>query len=223
MKTIMKVKIAVDIGMTAVLLLLMAYGLVGEIAHEWIGIAMFALFIAHHVLNRHWFASLCKGRYTPQRILITATLILILICMFGSMISGIIISRYIFTFIPGGTNELIATIHTLCAYWGFVLMSLHLGEHWNMILAVTGKHLKPSKLRKWILRTVGYMIAIYGIFAFVHHDIGVYLLLKSHFVFFNYTEPVIFFLSDYLAVMGLFVLIGYYLFRFIGYVQSVHK
>ena len=37
------------------------------------------------------------------------------------------------------------------------------------------------------------------------------MLLLSHFVFFDYTEPVICFLSDYLAVMGLFVLLGFYL------------
>lgn len=38
--------------MTVALLLLMAYGLVGEAAHEWIGMGMFALFVAHHILNR---------------------------------------------------------------------------------------------------------------------------------------------------------------------------
>ena len=36
------------------------------------------------------------------------------------------------------------------------------------------------------------------------------LLLRSHFVFYDYSEPVIFFLIDYLSVMALFVLIGYY-------------
>ena len=45
MKPILKIKIAVDAPMTAALLLLMAYGLVGEAAHEWIGMGMFALFV----------------------------------------------------------------------------------------------------------------------------------------------------------------------------------
>ena len=38
-----------------------------------------------------------------------------------------------------------------------------------------------------------------------------YLLLRSHFVFYDYSEPVILFLIDYLSVMVVFVLIGYYL------------
>lgn len=43
MKPKMILKLAVDIGMTAALLLLMAYELVGQAAHEWIGIGMFVL------------------------------------------------------------------------------------------------------------------------------------------------------------------------------------
>lgn len=38
MKPILKIKIAVDAAMSVSMLLLMAYGLVGEAAHEWIGI-----------------------------------------------------------------------------------------------------------------------------------------------------------------------------------------
>ena len=46
------VKILIDIGMTICLLLLMPYSLLSETAHEWIGMAMLMLFIAHHMLNR---------------------------------------------------------------------------------------------------------------------------------------------------------------------------
>ena len=47
-------RLATDAAMTIALLLLMAYSLVGEAAHEWIGMAMLALFILHHALNRKW-------------------------------------------------------------------------------------------------------------------------------------------------------------------------
>ena len=52
MKPVMKVKTSIDTAMTLALLLLMAYGLVGEAAHEWLGMEMFALFLLHHLLNR---------------------------------------------------------------------------------------------------------------------------------------------------------------------------
>lgn len=54
MKPILKIKIAVDAAMSVSMLLLMAYGLVGEAAHEWIGMGMFALSVVHHVLNCRW-------------------------------------------------------------------------------------------------------------------------------------------------------------------------
>lgn len=39
------VKIIIDIGMTVCLLLLMPYSLLSETIHEWLGIAMFVLFV----------------------------------------------------------------------------------------------------------------------------------------------------------------------------------
>ena len=52
------VKRVVDFLMTAALLLLMAYSLVGEAVHEWIGMGMFLLFLVHLVLNRKWVKNL---------------------------------------------------------------------------------------------------------------------------------------------------------------------
>ena len=62
-------RMAVDCSMAILLPLLMAYSLLGEAAHEWLGIAMSALFILHHVLNRKWYGGLCKGRYSAVRLL----------------------------------------------------------------------------------------------------------------------------------------------------------
>lgn len=216
MKSIMKIKIIVDAGMTVALLLLMAYGLVGEQAHEWIGIGMFVLFVLHHILNYRWLSAIGKGKYTPVRMIQTILAVSILLCMIGSMISGIVLSRYVFEFLPEhGSYELAGEMHIFCAYWGFVLMSLHLGMHWQMMLGIAGKYIKPSKNRTWLLRIMSGVLAIYGIVAFVRRDFGIYLLLKSHFVFFDYTKPVIYFLRDYLAVMCLFVFVGYWMTRWL--------
>lgn len=214
MKPVMKVKISIDAAMTLALLLLMAYGLVGEAAHEWLGMGMFALFLLHHLLNRRWIRAMPQGRYAPPRIVQTVLTLLLLLTMLGSMVSGVIVSRYVFPFQAGfGLTSWAEKLHMLCAYWGFVLMSLHLGMHWNMVLAMMRKHLTPFKPRTWCLRLLAYLWAAYGAVAFVRRDVWRYLLLKSHFVFFDYTEPLVRFLLDYLAVMSLFVLAGYWLAR----------
>lgn len=49
----LKIRLLADSGMTLALLLLMSYQLVGEKAHEWIGMAMFLLVIGHHLSLIH--------------------------------------------------------------------------------------------------------------------------------------------------------------------------
>lgn len=209
----MRVKIAVDIAMTIALLLLIAYELIGQATHEWIGISMFALSVAHHILNGKWSRNLMKGKYTALRIMQTALVALVLFSMLGSMVSGVILSRHALSFLPiKGGRAFARSLHMISAYWGFVFMGLHLGFHWSMMMGMAGKLVKKqSEIRKWVLLTVAVLIAGYGVYAFVKRDIGSYMLLKSQFVFFDFEEPLILFFLDYITVMGLFVFIGHYL------------
>lgn len=217
MKPRMIAKICVDIGMTIALLLLMTYELIGQAAHEWLGIGMFVLFLTHHILNRKWTGNLLKGSYTPLRIWQTLLVVLVLLCMIGSMVSGIILSRHALSFLPiNGGRSFARSLHMVSAYWGFVWMSLHLGLHWSMMMAMARKAFsKESAVRTWALRIVAIVIAVYGIYAFVARDIASYMFLRIQFVFFDFEEPLIFFLLDYVAAMGLFVFVGYYLAEFL--------
>ena len=213
MKARQILKIITDIAMTVILLLLMAYSLVGEAAHEWLGIGMFVLFILHHVLNSKWSSSLFKGKYTAYRIMQTALVVLALVSMLGSMVSGIVLSRHALSFLQiRGGQSWARTLHMLSAYWGFVFISLHLGLHWNIMMNMTKRLFKkPSAVRKWIVRVIGFLIASYGVYAFIKRDIGSYMILKNQFVFFDFDEPLVLFMLDYIAVMGLFVFTGNYL------------
>lgn len=223
MKTKTIVKIGIDIAMTIALLLLMAYQLIGEEAHEWIGILMFLFFVVHHFLNRAWSRNIIRGKYNARRICQILLVILILLCMIGSMVSGIVLSRYVFAplNINSGTSWA-RSLHMLCAYWGFVLMSIHLGFHWNMMIAMAGKLTqKGPKGIGMALRIIAVAIAIYGAIAFVKRDIWNYITLRNHFAFYDFSEPVIFFLLDYLAVMGLFVFAGHYLSKVLWKLEKI--
>ena len=143
------VRIGIDIGMTVLLLLLMAYELIGSGLHEWIGLAMFVLFVCHHLLNRGWYKNLFRGSYTPMRLLQTILAGLVLLTMLGAMVSSVLISREVFAFLPiSGGRSLGRTLHLLCAYWGFVLLSLHLGIHWRSMMAMAGRLWTPSPSRR---------------------------------------------------------------------------
>lgn len=206
-------KIAVDMVMTVLLLFLMARQLTGDSAHEWLGAGMLILWIAHHILNRSWYSHLFKGKYTPIRILQTVTNFAVLLSMLGLMVSGIILSREVFAFLPvSGGIALARPLHVLSAFWGFFLMALHLGLHWNMILGIIRKAAGPitSKPLRIILRIAAAMIAGYGLYAFLKNQFLSYMFLSSLFVFFDYERPVLLFFTEYMAIMGLFIFLGHY-------------
>lgn len=156
--------------------------------------------------------SLRKGKYTPFRILQTVIVLAVLLTMLGSMISGILLSRHAFPFVDvHGVAMPARNVHMVCAYWNLVLMSLHLGLHWSILIGVAGKRFQnPSAVRMGSARIAGAAIAAYGVYAFIKRAVGTYMFLRVHFVFFDYEEPLLLFLTDYLAIMGLFVFLGHY-------------
>ena len=96
MKRQMKLKLLVDMVMTALLPCQMAYMLIGETAHEWMGTAMLVMFIVHNILNRKWYGNLFKGRYSAGRVLRIGVNFMVFLSMAGLMVSGIILSREVF-------------------------------------------------------------------------------------------------------------------------------
>ena len=213
MKPKIAVKLAADIGMTLSLLFLMGYQFWGETAHEWVGAIMFVLFILHHALNWNWHKRICRGKYTPMRTLTLCVDILVLLAMLALMYSGIVMSRHVFAFLSVERGLALARrLHILGAYWGFLLMSVHLGLHWDMILGMVKKQtkLKPSNVRSIALFCISAVIAVYGIYVFVKRDFATYLFLKSEFVFLDYSEPELLFYLDYLALMGLCVFVAHF-------------
>ena len=208
------IKLAVDVFMTLALLFLMGYQFWGEAPHEWVGAGMFLLFVAHHLLNRRWHKTLFRGKYSALRTVTLCVDLLLLLAMLAQMYSGIVMSRYVFAFLPGtGGMSLARRLHILGAYWGFLLMSVHLGLHWNMILGMLRKALKiksKTKSPSMIAFAAGLTISGYGIWVFISRGFPTCLFLKSEFVFLDYSEPKIFFYMDYLALMGLCIFIAHY-------------
>ena len=92
MKGTMKIKIILDLLMTVVLLVLMAFQITGQELHEWFGTGMLVLFLMHNVLNFKWYKNLFKGRYTMFRALQTVINLAVLISMLCLAYSGMSVS-----------------------------------------------------------------------------------------------------------------------------------
>lgn len=209
------IRMATDLAMTILLPVLMAYSLVGEAVHEWLGIVMFLLFTIHHAFNWRWYKNLVKGPYPSIPILSTGINLLLVIVMVALPVSGLLMAKHTFQFIHFRSGAASARlIHLLASYWGFVLMCLHLGLHWNMVLGMARRvmHIKEGLLwRTWLLRIVVAFVAVYGAYVFLVRGFTEYMFLRTQFVFYDFWEPLPSFFMDYLAVMALFVCIGHYM------------
>lgn len=209
MKNKQQFKILVDILMTLALFFLMGYHFWGETAHELVGTTMFILFVLHQVLNRNWYKKLFSGTYNLFRIfqlVVNTAVLLSMVCM---MISGIMLSNYVFDFLPSfGSISFARILHMSSVYWGFVLMSFHLGIHWAVFISLAKKRIGNrinALYYRIILNLFGFIIALYGCFVLLKRSLINYMFVKTQFVFLDFNESKLLFYFDYIAIMGLFI------------------
>lgn len=219
----------IDILMTLLLLLSMSYELIGpalsetlgtflpftfdgyeygSLIHEIIGMTLIILFFIHLWLNRWWIKTLFTGRYNLTRIILTLVNVILIADMILILASGLIMSR-IFEFT--NTESLMSFAresHIAASFLGYVIMSFHAGLNWHIFSAMMFKRRKPGKI---LPHVVAGAFMIWGVIAFIRRNIWEYMTLESPFVFFDFDEPFMYFIADYIAVMILFACLGHYM------------
>ena len=220
-----KFRISLDITMTILSIILMGgnYLFPADLVHEILGVALFVLWAVHITLNRRWYASLAqasklitstnandrrsygaifRGKYNPYRVMQTVINCCILICTIFLMISGIILSNHIFTFlnIQGGLGFARIT-HLLASHWYYLFMSLHIGLHVGRLF--------QDITAKIIPRIILALVCAYGIYAFIARGVWKYLILQQQFFFFDLERGYVLFALDYISIIILFATISH--------------
>ncbi|WP_322354031.1 DUF4405 domain-containing protein [Paratractidigestivibacter sp.] len=213
-----KMWLFVDAAMTAAMPLLMAYALVGELAHECIGVAAGMLFVAHLWLNRRWIAALPKGRWTASRALGAAVTLGLALAIVVTMATGIATSRYLFAALAAHANTtLFEFVHLVGAYWAFTLSGIHLGLNWKRVIAASrrargvgaGGGTGTGRMSQAAAAIATVAIAHPGLLTFFKRGAWRYLLGLAHYAPMDYAEPAWFYIADYLLIGALFVVIGH--------------
>lgn len=200
-----KVKIMIDIAMTILFLIMMGYHQTGALLHESYGIVLAILFLLHNLINWKWYSTILKGKYSIQRIMHIIINILLLIAFIGAMVSGIMMSKYVFGFLNLQSTMFARRLHMLSTSWSFLLMSVHLGLHWSMIIV----SLRKYHVKKWIMQALSIVCILFGCYVFIQKEFYNELFLLVDFVFLNYQETLPIFLIKQIALMSPFVLLGY--------------
>ena len=171
-----------------------------------LGVVLLALWAVHITLNRRFFLSLFKGRYTAFRILHAVVNCGILLGAIFLMVSGIMLSNHVFAVlgIESGAN-FARTAHLLASHWYYVFMSLHIGLHVSLIanrLGLAGTF--KSKVALVATRVIAALVAGYGIYAFAIRGLWKYMFLRQPFFFFDAERGYALFFADYIAIVVLF-------------------
>ena len=202
----------VDIIMTLLLLMSMSYELIGSVfekffgidayeygalIHEYVGTAFILVVFFHLWLNRKWLMNIFNGKYNPARAVLVISDLVLIADIILILISGIMMSRVLsLDFSDESLGMSFArTAHMLASYWGYVIMSFHVGLHVKKFPAIL------------------FIPALYGIYAFFKRQIHEYMFLITEFAFFDFDEPLIFFFIDYICVMILFAFAGFFIMK----------
>lgn len=202
-------KMSVDIVMTVLFLVQMAYHITGNSLHEWLGTILFALFVLHHILNLNWYKTLFKGKYSAVRILMTIINILLFAAMVGMMVSGIMLSREVFDFLNLRAGMFGRRLHMISTTWGYLLMSAHIGLHFGMIAGIFKKIKFKNKWFGIVRKIFVALLSVYGIYAFITRQLADRMFLLMEYAFFDYNESPLFFFGDYLCILILFAALAF--------------
>lgn len=129
------VKLIIDIAMYLIFVALMQEHLWDGL-HEWLGIALFTLFIVHTILNFRWYQSLFKGKYTPTRTTSAVINIALFAAMLCCMVSSVLVSGKVFAFLNLGIEP---SLFRLTLHGGVPFLLLC---HDGALHDGLGKHLK---------------------------------------------------------------------------------
>ena len=206
MDKINRIRLPLDIMMTLVSIVLMGGNFLfpAEIVHEILGVGLFVLWGVHIFLNRRWYGGIFKGKYNSYRIMQTVINCCILLCTIFLMISGIILSNQLFTFLNIQSGLGFARIaHLLSSHWYYLFMSLHIGLHMGRLF--------QNVAAKIIPRIILVLVCAYGLYAFIARGVWKYLVLKQQFFFFDLERGYILFAMDYISIIILFATISHFI------------
>jgi hypothetical protein len=192
----------------ALLLLALAPRITGFLPHEIVGALFFLLLAIHLIVNRGWFRVLFKGRYGLRRAINALVVISLILGLVSVLISGIINSKHVFAFLDLEGTMRIRTTHTGGAYWGIVLVGLHMGLQWHKV-GVRLKRIKWASRHWWLLRGLALLMAAMGICGMFMRDMWPKLFLGHSFDFWDPGRPVALFFFLNLGIVALFAVIAH--------------
>ncbi len=210
-------RLFLDLLAVSLLLAAMGYSWSGIVLHEIMGTAMFVLLLAHNIFNRRWYGSITKARREARGIITKTVNLSLLASMLTLIVTSVIISQTVFSFLLLSSTFAARQIHTTVAYLVLLIAAMHLGMHWMLIMGIVRSRLgiqSASLLRTSLLRGLAAMIVAGGVYALFEEGVVSKLSMQLSIEFATFsTIP---FFANHIAIVGLFACLAHYGYSLFG-------
>lgn len=212
-------RLILDLAAVCLLLVALAYGWLGNLAHEVIGMAMFALLITHNIFNRRWYGTIPRRTRAPRTLITRVINLSLLVTMLTLLVTSLLISRDVFAFLPLTSTFTARQIHTLVGYLALIIAGAHLGLHWTMLMGYVRGRLGIRFEQTWLMVTARGLaagLAAYGVYSLVELNVGTKLLMRPTMEFWDFEAETPAFFGHLAGIVGLSALMARYAWKFAG-------
>lgn len=176
---------AIEVLLAVDLVALMSTALIEEAAHEWLGVALFVLAIAHICFRWRGIRAVIRGRASALKAVQLSVYALILFCLFALVVSSLVISKFAFGWLPALPGASWARgWHMVSSYWVFAFSFLHVGL--SARIFPKSKRNKP-RLIAWLACCL-LSLVLSGI-AFIDLNMWSHMTLEVQFAFADMETP----------------------------------
>lgn len=218
MNPVFLLRLALDGIAAGLLLFAFAYFWQGNAAHELAGISLFMLIVVHNVFHRRWFSGLSKGVRDkgvrePRGMFNLALTFVLLIGMLALLATSLMISETLFAGLRLDDDFMVRQIHAGVAYWLLIVVAIHLGLRWPLLMAVARKllHIEAANaVRTVVLRLLAAGIAAQGVCSVLALNLRSRLLFQLSLDWWNFEESAAGFFGHCMAIAGLCIFVTHY-------------
>lgn len=213
MKKFFLLRLVLD-GIAAGLLLVgIAYYWLGNAAHELVGTGMFLLLLAHNLFNRRWWGNVKRTPREARGWFDVALTLSLLGGMLALVLSSVLISRTVFSFLQPVGGFTVRQIHTFAAHAVVILVAMHLGVRWKRVMHAVRSALKLAEgnmARTVTLRVLAAAIAGHGLQSSFVMGVGSKLAMQMSLEWWDFEASTAGFFVHWISIVGLYVSLTHY-------------
>lgn len=219
MSAVFRIRIVLDLIAVTLIIACLAYWWLDNLTHELFGSALFTLVIVHNVFNRRWYGAVAKQRMDTVRTMNIFVIVGVASGMIIMLVTSLLLSRDLYPFTALEGSFTIREIHMFAGYWLLLLVAIHLGTRWKVVMNVGRSLLDISgsnSYRTVTMRLVVFAIVAWGIKSSIEMAFVSKLMFTYSLDMWDFNESTAGFFLNYGAIVGMFAAVSHYGLMLVG-------